>query len=203
MSKNYSENYARQMLNHIFNFDLSTLEYKDKPDLQDFEHQMGVEVTQDVYETEMMCLNFWNKYEKTPYDEIPIKEIELYRKNKGKLKINNNHLISGTLGEAKENSPTHLNKTINKKLIKLNSGNYKIFKNNMLYVFVETVSLLDSYIMTVIEDVNNANYPLKYTRIILDSWFELCDCDIVNKKYCRYIITSKIRQQIQLEIQNK
>lgn len=196
MSTDYAEKWARQMLNQTLDFDLSALEHKDRPDLQDFEHQIGVEITQDVYKNEMQCMRFWTRYEKIPYDKIPQKEIELYYKNKGELKTNDNYLLSGTLGEEKENNPTHLNKTIDQKLIKLNSGHYTIFENNILYVFVETVSLFDSYIMSIIEEVNNADYPLKYTRIILDGWFELCDCDIVNKKYCRYNITSEFRQKI-------
>ncbi|MCQ4021937.1 MULTISPECIES: hypothetical protein [unclassified Ruminococcus] len=200
MSTDYAENYARQMLNRILEFDLFTLLHKDKPDLQDFDHQIGIEVTQDVYEREMQCLRFWVKYEKMPYDKIPKKEIELYYKNLGTLEISDNHIIHGTLGETKENNPTHLIDTINSKLKKLNSGHYTIFENNMLYVFVETVSLFDSYIISLIKEVNATNYPLKYTRIILDGWFELCDCDIVNQSYCRHNITSELRQEIRRSI---
>lgn len=201
MSTNYSEKYAKQMLNKILGFNLSYLCHKDKPDLQDFYHNIGIEVTQDVYEDEMQCLRFWNNYEKTPYDKIPQRDIEQYYKNDGQLKIFNNYLIGGKLGKTKENNPNNLiKKTIDKKLKKLNSGNYEIFKYNMLYVFVQTVSLFDSYIVSIIEAVNDAIYPLKYTRIILDGWFEIIDCDIVNKQYYRYDITPELRQEISQSI---
>ncbi len=72
----------------------------------------------------------------------------------------------------------------------------------MLYVFVETVSLFDSYILSLIEAVNDADYPLKYTRIILDGWFEIVDCDIINQKYRRYNITSELRYEIYQSISN-
>lgn len=196
MSTNYAEELAKQMLNQILDFDLSTLCHKDKPDLQDFDKKIGIEVTQDVYENEMQCLRFWNRYEKTPYDKIPQKEIDLYYKNLGTLEVSDNRLITGKLGEEKANNPSHLIKTINRKLLKLNSGHYTIFDNNMLYIFVETVNLFDSYIISLIEAVNDADYPLKYTRIILDGWFELCDCDVMNRKFYRHTITSEFRQGI-------
>lgn len=194
--KEYLEEYARLSLAEILGFNINALVHSDAPDIQDIENQIGIEVVEDTYQNEKELLRFWMKYETTPVDMIPNKKIDGYYKRHGTLKIDNNQLKGGSLGESKPNSPKHLITTINKKLRKLNSGNYAVFQSYMLYVFVDTVSLFNSYVVSVIQEARKTNEKLKYNKLILDGYYELCYCDLETQRYRRYNISKATRETI-------
>lgn len=200
--KEYLEEYARLSLAEILNFNINALVHSDAPDIQDIENQIGIEVVEDTYQDEKELLRFWMKYETTPVDMIPNEKIDGYYKRHGTLKIDNNQLKGGSLGESKPNSPKHLITTINKKLRKLNSGNYAVFKSYMLYVFVDTVSLFDSYVVSVIQEARKTDEKLKYNKLILDGYYELCYCDLETQTFCRYNISKTIRELIAAKTQD-
>lgn len=193
-TKEYMEEYARLSLSEILGFNIATLVHCDSPDIQDFENQIGIEVVEDVYECEKELERFWEKYSNTPVNLIPKKKIDGYYSKKGTLKMEHNQLKGGSLGEEKPNSPKHLILTIRKKISKLNSGNYFAFSTYMLYVFVETISLYDSYVYSIIDEVNKIDVPIKYNKLILDGYFEICYCDMTTRSFSRHFIPKNTRE---------
>lgn len=193
-TKEYMEEYARLSLSEILGFNIDTLVHCDSPDIQDFENRIGIEVVEDVYECEKELERFWEKYSNTSVNLIPKKKIDGYYSKKGTLKIEHNQLKGGSLGEEKPNSPKHLISTIRKKISKLNSGNYVTFSTYMLYVFVETVSLYDSYVYSIIDEVNKIDVPIKYNKLILDGYFEICYCDMTTRSFSRHFIPKNTRE---------
>lgn len=183
-------------MSEVLGFDILTLDHSDCPDIQDFKHNIGIEVVEDVYEKERELEKFWEKYENVPLIHIPSKQIEGYYKRGGTLTTDSEKLTGGTLGEAKPNSPDHLISKILDKIQKLNSGKYVSFPINYLYVFVNTVSLFDSYIFTMIDEINKTEAKIKYQKIILDGYYELCFCDMERRSFERYDIPVSLRDYI-------
>ena len=64
----------------------------------------------------------------------------------------------------------------------------------MLYVFVETISLYDSYVYSIIDEVNKIDVPIKYNKLILDGYFEICYCDMTTRSFSRHFIPKNTRE---------
>lgn len=198
----YLEEYTRLSLAEILDFNINALVHSDAPNIQDIENQIGIEVVEDTYQDEKELLRFWMKYEATPVDMLPNEQIDVYYKRHGTLKIDNNQLKGGSLGESKPNNPKHLITTINKKSQKMNSGNYAVFQSYMIYAFVDTMSLFDSYVSSVIQEVRKTYEKLKYNKLILDGYYKLCYCDLETQKYCRYNISKTTRELISAKVKS-
>jgi hypothetical protein len=116
----YMEEQARQTLHNICGYDISNLIRSDKPDLQDVQNGIGIEVVQDVYPDEYEALRFIESVWKIPYDQISTKKIRRFESVGGQIIHENNKIVS-TTGKEKSNSPEHLIETIKGKIKKLNS----------------------------------------------------------------------------------
>ena len=141
-TKQYMEERARQTLCQVCGYDTEDLFCADKPDIQDRQGKCGIEVVQDIEEDERQREVFIEQVWDRPYDEIDPKKIERFQSTGGKIsKVEDNRIRFAIIGEEKPNIPTHLIKTIKKKVDLLNKENYKQIDSYGLYVFVETVSI--------------------------------------------------------------
>ena len=104
----------------------------------------------------------------------------------GSIAEENGVIARAALGTTVD-SPEHLISTIKKKVEKLNSGGYKSFSKYGLYVFVNTVSLFDSYVLSVIEVI--AEYQIGkayvYETVYLDGGYEICICNMKQRSFVR------------------
>lgn len=182
--KQYLENYARWMLILKFSFSEADLLHADSPDIQDTVNDIGVEVVEDTYEDLKQLERFWVDYQNCRISEIPQRKIDGYKKRGGSLVLSNDTLLEGRF-PSKANNPEHLIKTIEGKIDKLNSGNYKKFLHPMLYVFCDTVDLHDSHIQSVIDTVYENSSAMQYERIYIDGFFEIVCCDMKDCKFAR------------------
>ena len=198
-NKYYYEKLAQLTLTSILSFSQDTLVLSDKPDLQDYSHNIGVEVVQDTYPNERQLKSFWIKYEQnTTIDSIPKKQIDGYIKRGGKLKIENRILRGGSLGPQTPNNLVHLVDTIKKKQQRLNSGGYQLFETNALFVIVETVSpLFDSYVDSIIQSVNIIEYDYNFDYLFLYCHYELILCDLSKQTHSRFPISKEVRERIE------
>lgn len=187
LSKVMIEQKARRALGDFCNYPIENLNCADKPDLQDIICSYGIEVVEDCYSNERKAERFIEDIQYKPYDEIDPQKIKKLEKLGGSLQAKNNKVVWGSLGPSMPNNPAHLIETIKGKIEKLNSGNYKHFDTYGLYVFVETVSLFDSYVHSVIEEISTVQIEkrLTYDTIYLDGTFEMCVCNMSNKTFIR------------------
>lgn len=204
-TKQYMEERARQTLCQICGYDVEDLLCADKPDIQDKHGRCGIEVVQDIEEDDRQREAFIEQVWDRPYDEIDPKKIERFQSTGGKIsKVADNRIRSAIIGEEKPNTPTHLIKTIKKKVDLLNKEIYKPFESYGLYVFVETVSIdeyFDSYVLSVIEAVSAYGQKMNFQKLFLDYDYGICVCDLLKKDFERISISHQIRDSIHKEIQ--
>lgn len=197
-NKAEKEEQARLTLGIVCRYPIDCMACKDKPDLQDAIHSYGVEVVLDCYENEMEIERFAEKIWNTPYSEIELKKLERLKANGGSIKAKDNKIVRISSGFSAPNDPKHLIDVINGKIIKLNGSGYESFAAYGLYVFVETVSLFDSYVQSVINDIAAAQFGKKrfYKTIYLDGTFKMCICDMCKKTYVKKRISREDRDII-------
>lgn len=194
--KTILENIARLILARYCNYPIENLVCLDKPDLQDSINSYGIEVVEDCYSSEKEAERFLTSVWNMKYSEIDSKKIERLLKIGGELKEKGDKIFSTSLGKGTPNNPTHLIKTIKKKIIKLNNGGYKIFNNYGLYVYVNTVILQNSYVESIINEISKNQSELKYSKLYLDMHFQLWICDMNKKTYICKSIDRNSRNKI-------
>lgn len=181
----------------LTDYDISCLQHKDRPDLQDVCHSVGIEVVEDCYPLERKHERFIKEVLYCPVNQIPKKQLDGFIREGGSIREENNRIVSAGLGETKANNPQHLIETICKKIRLLNSGGYTIFKSNRLYVFVDTVlSLFDSYVASIIDEVGKCDGKYSFDTIYLFGWYEFVICDMSHKTFERKDVTPEIRSKI-------
>lgn len=192
------ERRARTTLEVVCDYSIECLICADKPDLQDTTHSYGIEVVEDCYSNEKEALRFISNVWHKPTSEINSEQIRKLEKLGGSIAEENGVIARAALGTTVD-SPEHLISTIKKKVEKLNSGGYKSFSKYGLYVFVNTVSLFDSYVLSVIEVI--AEYQIGkayvYETVYLDGGYEICICNMKQRSFVRESINKeKIREKI-------
>ena len=204
-TKQYMEERARQTLCQVCGYDIEDLFCADRPDIQHKQGKCGIEVVQDIEEDERQREVFIEQVWDRPYDEIDSKKIGRFQSAGGKIsKVEDNRIRSAIIGEEKPNIPTHLIKTIKKKVDLLKKENYKQFDSYGLYVFVETVSIdeyFDSYVFSVIESISEYGQKMNFQKLFLDYDYGICVCDVLKRDFERISIPHQIRDSIHKETQ--
>lgn len=184
-----NEAIAKFTLTEILGWKQDNLLCSDKPDIQDDNNDIGIEVVQDFFQKDKEVEAFWEKNWGIPLTEIPKKNIERFES------------MGGTIGAAgiisfgqHYNIPQHLKDTIAAKLDLLNKGKYKQFANFMLYVIVDTVFLFDSYVLDVMRFATSTEHQKKFHMLFLDGIseigsHELVVCDLSTQTFERHPIT--------------
>lgn len=195
------ERRARLTLEVACGYPIECLICADKPDLQDTTHSYGIEVVEDCYSNEKEALRFISNVWHKPVSEINSEQIRKLEKLGGSIAEENGVIARAALGTTVD-SPEHLISTIKKKVEKLNSGGYKSFSKYGLYVFVNTVSLFDSYVLSVIEVI--AEYQIGkayvYETVYLDGGYEICICNLKQRSFVRRPIGQENKEKIREKI---
>ena len=161
-SKEYFEKYAKMSLVDVYNKKLTNAELKDKPDIQDKENDIGIEVTRSELNQECLADSISNKiFDK----ELSIEEIKLRVSKKFKT-------FNGTIGEidgVKYISPfkgmidykTKLDRIIHSIEDKTQKfeENYTKFNENDLYIFTNDACITYGDIEKVIYNKRIDNCP--------------------------------------------
>ena len=190
--KEYYESYARINLGLHFGMELESMKLRDKPDIQNKKQDFGIEVTRDVSELQEKQTSFIISIHEKPADEIPTSKLDRFVSSGGKYTVDGNYFKMFSTATI-SNSPEHLINSIKTKIVKLNAEDFQKFKTNCLYVFVETVDLFESYVVSVINETSQKD---GFDYLFLDGYFEMCICNIRKGDFTRHPITKEMRNNI-------
>lgn len=200
----YMENLARITLIHLLGFDEADLFCDDKPDIQSHSGHVGIEVRQDVFENEQIIFRAAERVWGMQRKYAPKKEIQRIEKSGGVITVDSSGCINGITAPGTNNCSKHIIESAKDKLIKLNAGGYKIFQENHLYLFVESLMLecCESYIYELMEFVHSyqGSRSLSFSKIYLDQHYVLYVCDIQNMKLQKINISKAERDYRAAEV---
>ena len=175
-SKDYYEQYAKEILVQIGLFNRDDIEVKDKPDLWITSKNIGIEVVRDIFSNEEEATNFI-------IHEIIEKNRTLTEQEQHKMyKLgvesfnNRNYNFAWT-----PNNMTHIKSTIDKKINVLNKADFRIFEKNGLYIYVDTLILSEQRIIKLMDYTSRKDIKYNFDTFYLDGIHELWVCDLKRK----------------------
>lgn len=156
----YFEEYARLLLNKLYKFKLIHREDRygmDRPDLISTSEQIGIEVTQSINEVEAKQ----NKVFQLKYTCDRDNEILQMAKRLG---VDNNLKFTKkvayfSIPSNKESNITELLQTIKNKIISINKKDYKIYKQNYLFIYKSCFESDIEDSIPEIQNILNQNTP--------------------------------------------
>ncbi|MCH4826370.1 hypothetical protein [Planococcus halocryophilus] len=133
----FREEYARQVLLAIYSEKYLESSLADKPDIQNYNKHIGVEVTETMKQRLRYGVAQFSSLYNKHISEVTSKKKDQLKKHKIRLDTNNEGIIKFILPEAFWGGVNQSIEAFNNKLNKLNDGNYKIFKENNLFLYAE------------------------------------------------------------------
>ena len=189
MQKDYFEALASQLLVHTYPEKYRDSFLSDRPDIQNDKADIGVEVTFGIREKVMF------EYEHT-FRSKDKNDESLTSKNENIDVLEDDSAIA--LPYEVLNSHNNIRRAYLAKMLKLNDGGYKIFRENNLFIIVEFEGDIEiqqaiERLMDLIEsksgDVHAYNYVYVYTGD------ELYTIDTKELTYSELVITSQVKRQ--------
>lgn len=187
----YSECRAKIILEDIFFEQLGNLELRDKPDLQSFEKDIGIEVViaenQNVLKAERI-------YSYLSYDE----DVENRQRKIDSIEECDAKYINGILYSSGYDNFNLINKAVKKKIENFASKNYKQFKENHLFVF-SSIYADDSMLRDELVFLQSIDLEKHLKKIYVLFPDKLCCFDLERATYEKFAIDSKTQMQYALE----
>jgi len=187
----WHECFAKVMLEYALPNDFNNLKIKDKPDLQNIELNLGIEVTTAENKKDLEMERLYTYLE---YDLIRDKQ-----KVKNKIEHLGGSISNGILVHpVRYRDLDSIKNSILEKLNKLNGNGYQIFEHN--YIFItesdmilenECAGLLDEYI-----ELQN-NFRIKFEKVYIYQYGgKLFEFNMVDRNYNIYTLNSNETYQI-------
>ena len=187
----WHECFAKVMLEYVLPNDFNNLKIKDKPDLQNIELNLGIEVTTAENKKDLEMERLYTYLE---YDLIRDKQ-----KVKNKIEHLGGSISNGILVHpVRYRDLDSIKNSILEKLNKLNGNGYQIFEHN--YIFItesdmilenECAGLLDEYI-----GLQN-NFRIKFEKVYIYQYGgKLFEFNMFDRNYNIYALNSNETYQI-------
>lgn len=187
----WHECFAKVMLEFALPNDFNNLKIKEKPDLQNIELNLGIEVTTAENKKDLEMERLYTYLE---YDLIRDKQ-----KVKNKIEHLGGSISNGILVHpVRYRDLDSIKNSILEKLNKLNGNGYQIFEHN--YIFItesdmilenECAGLLDEYI-----ELQN-NFRIKFEKVYIYQYGgKLFEFNMVDRNYNIYTLNSNETYQI-------
>lgn len=122
----WEECYAKVVLETFVKDKVDNLLIKDRPDLQNEEIGVGIECTVAIDKRQIEAENL--------YCELTNNKSKNPEKCKERIEMLGGKITQYTMVQSGTDTTGSIFRAVNKKLKKLNGGNYKIFKNNYLLI---------------------------------------------------------------------
>lgn len=171
----YYECLAKKVLEELFPDDFYNLEFADKPDLQNAEREIGIEVTRAVDQKEERIEKLYNKIshkqvrnKNKAIETINSSYISHSMKINGKEIKEPNRYNDGILGGYGQESFDLVLAAFKNKVIKLNEGGYSIFLHNHLFVYNQIFAnqdMIDEVVMKM--NTFQTEYERKFQKIFV------------------------------------
>ena len=189
----FYENLAMISLQDLYPNKFSrNMRMSDKPDLQDTENGIGVEVTRVLFSHEAEVNRYSRELEMQTSQVLPPKIASESGKNKYSTVLYYTLPVRGNGYPVFMPSLEPLMKAFMAKLKKLNSGGYTIFKENNLYLIITpydtyTSQKIDEFMLLAGE--KQANHALLYDHIFINEYGKFFDCNMQKGNKETFVLT--------------
>ena len=195
----YEECYAKVFLEYFYSNEFCNLTIQDKPDLYDLKNNIGIEVVEAEEQRKKEAVKLWYT--------MPYVSEEEQIKNKDRMKQLGEEYMGGfqfwngiSYDKDIDSKPFNvLYDVLNRKLHKLNAGNYKSCKIYELFVYSELMIKKEWHqkMLARLIDIS-MKYTLKYQRIHISTQDSLC---LYNIQKNIFQFCSIVEKQRELAIQ--
>lgn len=184
------EVYAGLVLQHIDPATYANLSHGDKPDLYDDSTSLGVEVTQAIHPNNQEADALYAKLQTTQDEQVRKRLIERIEQLGGKV------MSWGLFGPNGTGSFDLILEAFQGKLDKLNTGGYKPFEHNHLFILSDVLAddrKLESALQCFTE-LNNLT--VTFERIVVSVPGRNYDFDLISKAFTEHLFEMREQHSI-------
>lgn len=191
----FFERYAKISLENLLGEKYASLINSDRPDLQDPEKRIGIEVTRAIRENKNVAHALINEIAGKPITDIESEDFRDIRKNGYAYGLDN----EGWVGSLEYNywALAHpMRRIISSKVGKVTNGFYGDFKEFGLYIFTKE-DIDDADVSNAIDQISELQYGKRqrYHKLFISQIKSLYCCDLTTQTYENITIDKALRRK--------
>ncbi|EIM05959.1 hypothetical protein A1A1_13482 [Planococcus antarcticus DSM 14505] len=192
------EEYARQVLLRVYPNKYSEAVLGDQPDIQSNDDSIGVEVTGTMKQRIRYGVAQFTKLYGKHISVLTVEKKKQLVKYKVRIKADDKGIIKYVLPAEVWGSSNETKEAFTQKTHKLNSGHFKIFKENNLFLFAEGEESNEVQgLIDYIKEAENAVYSFEY--VYLYTYNELYSISTKNSSYDLTYMTEEQKEAFEEE----
>jgi hypothetical protein len=178
----FFERYARVSLVDLVDHRFAELENKDKPDLQDNQQRLGIEVTRAIRQNRNVAYSLINEIVGKPIMDVSEEDWGDITKYGYGYGLSNN--IIGKTEYPYWATALPIKRMIDNKVSKVANGLYGKFETYGLYIFVKE-NMSDKFIKQIVDYIIKlqGNNQLKYSYMYISQIHKLFVCNLANASF--------------------
>jgi hypothetical protein len=198
----FFERYAKISLENLLGKRYASLINSDRPDLQDPEKRIGIEVTRAIRENKNVAHALINEIAGKPITDVESEDFRDIRKNGYAYGLDN----EGWVGSLEYNywALAHpMRRIISSKVGKVTSGFYGDFEEFGLYIFTKE-DINDADVTNAIDQISELQYGKRqrYHKLFISQIQSLYCCDLTTQTYQNIVIDKDLRRKFYNEALN-
>ena len=198
----FFERYAKISLENLLGERYASLINSDRPDLQDPEKRIGIEVTRAIRENKNVAHALINEIAGKPITDVESEDFRDIRKNGYAYGLDN----EGWVGSLEYNywALAHpMRRIISSKVGKVTSGFYGDFEEFGLYIFTKE-DINDADVTNAIDQISELQYGKRqrYHKLFISQIQSLYCCDLTTQTYQNIVIDKDLRRKFYNEALN-
>ena len=191
----FFERYAKISLENLLGKRYASLINSDRPDLQDPEKRIGIEVTRAIRENKNVAHALINEIAGKPITDVENEDFRDIRKNGYAYGLDN----EGWVGSLEYNywALAHpMRRIISSKVGKVTSGFYGDFEEFGLYIFTKE-DINDADVTNAIDQISELQYGKRqrYHKLFISQIQSLYCCDLTTQTYQNIVIDKDLRRK--------
>lgn len=191
----FFERYAKISLENLLGEKYASLINSDRPDLQDPEKRIGIEVTRAIRENKNVAHALINEIAGKPITDVESEDFRDIRKNGYAYGLDN----EGWVGSLEYNywALAHpMRRIISSKVGKVTNGFYGDFEEFGLYIFTKE-DIDDADVSNAIDQISELQYGKRqrYHKLFISQIKSLYCCDLTTQTYENITIDKALRRK--------